>query len=198
MLIRLVQTQHDTDMKRKISFSAATALMLVLGRSGLMAEVPSTVGATYRAVSATETLAPGEKIENLFTKNMTQTHILQKLSERVVSYQGGFYGTIFYVGDEGVLLSDALEGQGAGQLKAIAQITDLPFGPLVYSHNHADHIKDALVILAAFPNAEIIATEAAVAQMNRLGSTPPVPTRVPGADEAGFDFEGLTVSAVPA
>lgn len=185
-------------MTSKLHFAAATALALVLGTQSALAEVPSTVGATYRAESATQALAPGEKIENLFTKNMTQEFILQKLTERVYFYQGGFYGSIFYVGDEGVLLFDALEGQGAGLLKAIAEVTDLPVTAIVYSHNHADHIQDAPVILAAFPEAQVIATEATAAQMARLGSNHPAPTRVLGADEKSFTFEGLTVDVVPA
>ena len=184
-------------MTRKFRFAATTALALVLGQ-GALAEVPSTVGATYRAESATQALAPGEKIENLFTKNMTQAFVLQKLTDRVYFYQGGFYGTVFYVGDEGVLLFDALEGQGAGLLEAIAEVTDLPVTALVYSHNHADHIQDAPVILAAFPEAEVIATAATAAQMEKLGSGHPAPTRVLGADETSFAFEGLTVDVIAA
>ena len=69
-------------------------------------EAPSTVNATYVAESATDALEPGEKIENLFTKNVTQDYILQKLTDRVWFFQVQFSGTMFYVGDEGVLLID--------------------------------------------------------------------------------------------
>ncbi|MCW2308274.1 MBL fold metallo-hydrolase [Rhodobium gokarnense] len=185
-------------MTHKLRFAAATALALVLSTQSLLAEVPSTVGATYRAESSTEALAPGEKIENLFTKNMKQPYVLQKLTDRVYFYEGGFYGTIFYVGDRGVLLFDPLEGQGPGLLKAIAGVTDLPVTAIVYSHNHADHINDTPVILKAFPGAEIIATAATADQMRHLGSKHPAPTHVLGADEKSFDFEGLTVDVVRA
>ena len=69
-------------------------------------EAPSTVNATYVAESATDALEPGEKIENLFVKNVTQDYILQKLTDRVWFFQVQFSGTMFYVGDEGVLLID--------------------------------------------------------------------------------------------
>ncbi|MGG7566804.1 MBL fold metallo-hydrolase [Rhodovulum sp. DZ06] len=185
-------------MSRKISLVAAAVLALGIGAPMARAETPSTVGATYRAESATVALAPGEKIETLFTKNMTQPYILQKLTDRVYFYQGGFYGTVFYVGAERVLLFDALEGQGPGLLEAIGSVTDLPVAAIVYSHNHADHINDAPKILAAFPGAQVIATEATAAQMARLGSAHPAPTEVIGAEEASFLFEGLEVGVVRA
>ena len=53
-------------------------------------EAPSTVNATYVAESATDALEPGEKIENLFTKNVTQDYILQKLTDRVWFFQVQF------------------------------------------------------------------------------------------------------------
>lgn len=182
-------------MTRNLRFVASTAVALVLGAHAAFAEVPSTVGAAYVAESRTVALAPGEKIENLFTKNMTQEYVLQKLTERVYFYQGGFYGSIFYVGDNGVLLFDALEGQGAGLLKAIAEVTDLPVTAIVYSHNHADHLASAPNILAAFPEAEVIATKATADLMQKLGSKHPAPTRT--VTENSFDFEDLTVSVIP-
>ncbi len=41
-------------------------------------------------------------------------------------YQRQFYGTIFYVGDEGVLMIDALEGRADTLKAAVAEVTDLP------------------------------------------------------------------------
>ena len=38
-------------------------------------EAPSTVNATYVADSATDALEPGEKIENLYNKNVTQDYL---------------------------------------------------------------------------------------------------------------------------
>ena len=64
-------------------------------------EAPSTVNATYVAESATDALEPGEKIEDLFTKNVTQDYLLQKLTDRIWFFQSRFSGTMFYVGDGG-------------------------------------------------------------------------------------------------
>ena len=50
-------------------------------------EAPSTVNAAYVAESATDALEPGEKIENLYTKNVTQDYILQRLTDRVWFFQ---------------------------------------------------------------------------------------------------------------
>lgn len=55
------------------------------------------MNATYVAESATEARAPGEEIENLFTENVSQDYILQKLTGRVSFYQRQFYGAILTV-----------------------------------------------------------------------------------------------------
>ena len=81
-------------------------------------EAPSTVNATYVAESATDALKPGEKIENLYNKNLTQDYVLQRLTDRIWFLQVRFAGTMFYVGDEGVLLIDA----AAGHADAIANV----------------------------------------------------------------------------
>lgn len=158
-----------------------------------IAEAPSTVNATYVAESATQALAPGEKIETLFTKNLTQDYILQKLTDRVYFFQRQFYGTLFYVGDEGVLVFDALEGRSAALEAAIDEVTDLPITAILYSHNHADHIAGAPELIAANPGVRVIATHATVELMDRLGSGLPRPTEVLAEDAESFSFEGLTV-----
>jgi hypothetical protein len=43
---------------------------------------PSTVGATYVEPSAEKVLKPGNKIGDLFRRNMNQPYVLQRLSER--------------------------------------------------------------------------------------------------------------------
>lgn len=182
------------------TLTSAIALSVALGLPAAAQETreaPSTVGATYVAESASLALNPGEKIENLFTKNMTQDFILQKLTDRVYFFQSQFYGTIFYVGDEGVLLFDALEGRVDVLTKAVAEVTDLPITAVLYSHDHADHIVDAAVLLQRNPDLRIIATQATVDLMARLGSGHPAPTDVIAPDAGSFAFEDLTVRVVP-
>ena len=160
-------------------------------------EAPSTVNATYVAESATDALEPGEKIENIFNKNVTQDYILQRLTDRIWFFQVQFSGTMFYVGDEGVLLIDAAEGRANAIVAAIDEVTDLPISALLYSHNHADHIADASVLAEQIPGLRIIATEATAGLMERLGSNHPEPTEVIDADTNTFSFEDLTVRVVP-
>ena len=160
-------------------------------------EAPSTVNATYVAESATDALEPGEKIENIFNKNVTQDYILQRLTDRIWFFQAQFSGTMFYVGDEGVLLIDAAEGRADAINAAIDEVTDLPITALLYSHNHADHIADASVLAEQIPGLRIIATEATAGLMERLGSNHPEPTEVIDADTNAFSFEDLTVRVVP-
>ena len=82
-------------------------------------EAPSTVEARYVEPSAKTPIKPGEKIDSLFTRNMKQPYVLQRLTDRSYYFQRLFYSTTFYVGDRGVLLFDALEGRGSQLLKAI-------------------------------------------------------------------------------
>ena len=160
-------------------------------------EAPSTVNASYVAESATDALEPGEKIENIFNKNVTQDYILQRLTDRIWFFQAQFSGTMFYVGDEGVLLIDAAEGRADAINAAIDEVTDLPISALLYSHNHADHIADASVLAEQIPGLRIIATEATAGLMERLGSNHPEPTEVIDAETNTFSFEDLTVRVVP-
>lgn len=187
-------------MYRTLTYTSAFALLTALGvslASPVLAqqaeEAPSTVDATYVAESATDSLAPGEKVESLYTKNVTQDYILQRLTDRVYFFQRQFYGTIFYVGDDGVLLFDALEGRSEAIEAAIDEVTDLPITAILYSHNHADHIAGAPELIAANPGVRVIATEATVDLMDRLGSNLPRPTEVIAQDAASFAFEDLTV-----
>ena len=114
-------------MFRRVTLTTSFALLAAVGLSLAapvlaqdITEAPSTVNATYVPESATEALAPGVKIEKLYTKNVTQDYILQRLTDRVYFFQSQFYGTVFYVGDEGVLLFDALEGRSAAIEKGAA------------------------------------------------------------------------------
>jgi len=156
-------------------------------------EAPSTVNATYVEASATKALKPGEKIANLYTKNANEDYVLQRLTERIYWVQSQFYGTIFYVGDKGVLIFDALEGRTKQIKAAISEVTDLPITALLYSHNHADHIVDAKIMLNENPNLKIFATRRTANQMKKLKSTHPKPTNIV---KNSFKFEDLVVNVI--
>ncbi len=160
-------------------------------------EAPSTVQATYVDPSSTRALQPAEKVGQLYTRNARQDYVLQRLTERSYWVQRQYYGTIFYVGDKGVLLFDPLEDRGEHIMKAIAEVTDLPVTAIVYSHDHADHIGDARIFTEAAAKAgtdlRIIASQATAAKMRFLGSALPAPTETVAWPRGSFDFEGLTV-----
>lgn len=160
-------------------------------------EAPSTVQATYVDPSSTRTLQPAEKVGRLYTRNATQDYVLQRLTQRTYWVQRQYYGTIFYVGDTGVLLFDPLEDRGEQIIKAIAEVTKLPVTAIVYSHDHADHIGDARIFTGAAAKAgtelRIIASEATAAKMRFLRSALPMPTETAAWPRGSFEFEGLTV-----
>jgi glyoxylase-like metal-dependent hydrolase (beta-lactamase superfamily II) len=161
-------------------------------------EVRSTVNATYVAPSSTELLAPGSKLGDLFTLNVTKPYFLQRLTGRTYLFGGGFYTATFYVGDEGVLVIDPPEGQGEHMLQAIAEVTRLPVTAIAYSHNHADHIIGVYKLLPAASAAgvgqvRIIASTETVAKMELLKCSLPAPTEPVSWPTGSFDFEGLSV-----
>lgn len=162
-------------------------------------EAPSTVGATYVDPSATVPLEAGQKIGQLFERNMKQRYVLQRLTQRTYFFQSQFYAATFYVGDKGVLLFDAPENRTDALLAAIAEVTPLPVTMLVYSHDHADHIGGARALLDALKQAgvreqpRIIASSATAEKMLLLGSKHPKPTDVVKWPRGAFAFEGLRV-----
>jgi glyoxylase-like metal-dependent hydrolase (beta-lactamase superfamily II) len=161
-------------------------------------EAASTVNATYVAPSATEPLAPGAKVGQLFMRNVAQPYFLQRLTERTYFFGGGFYTTTFYVGDEGVLVFDPPENQGSNLLQAIAEVTRLPVTAIVYSHNHADHIVATDVLLdaasaAGVRHVRVIASAETDEKMKRLGCRLPPPTETVDWPKGSFEFEGLRV-----
>jgi glyoxylase-like metal-dependent hydrolase (beta-lactamase superfamily II) len=162
------------------------------------AETPSTVGATYVEPSATEPLQPGQKIGQLFERNMKQPYVLQRLTQRTYFFQSQFYAATFYVGDKGVLLFDAPENRTDALLAAIAEVTPLPVTMLVYSHDHADHIGGARALVDALKKSgaeplRIIASSATAEKMQLLGSKHPKPTDVIRWPRGSFGFERLRV-----
>lgn len=160
-------------------------------------EPPSTVNATYVEPSATRILLPNEKIKSLYKLNTTTPYMLQRLSEGVYFFGGGFYTCAFYVGKKGVLLLDAPEHQGANIIQAIASVTKLPVTAIVYSHNHADHIISASAVLeaskAAGVSVRIIASTNTKEKMELLKCSLPPPTETVPWPVGSFDFEGTEV-----
>jgi glyoxylase-like metal-dependent hydrolase (beta-lactamase superfamily II) len=156
-------------------------------------EAPSTVGATYVEPSATRHLGAGEKLDRLTSRNLSEPYLLQRLTDRAYWFQRQFYSTTFYVGDEGVLVFDALQWRAANLLDAIAEVTPLPITTIVYTHDHADHIGDAPVLLEAASQQRIVATEATAEKLGFLGSALPAPTDVVEWPIGSFRFEDLTV-----
>jgi glyoxylase-like metal-dependent hydrolase (beta-lactamase superfamily II) len=166
-------------------------------KGGYGATVTST---RYVEPSATRVLQAGEKISRLTERNKRGDVIIQRLTDRSYWVQTGFYNTVFYVGDKGVLLMDPLgDGNGTAVQKAIAGITKLPVTALLYSHNHADHIGDAQVFLDAAKSSgqslRIIASDATAKKQQVLKSALPSPTELVPFDGGSFNFEGLVVKA---
>ncbi|MER2511247.1 MAG: MBL fold metallo-hydrolase [Nitrosomonas ureae] len=182
-------------MKRLLSIMLAVAMKAAFAQSP--EEAPSTVDATYVEPSAKTPIKPEEKIDNLFTRNMKQPYILQRLTDRTYYFQRFFYSTTFYVGDKGVLLFDALEGRGAQILQAIREVTPLPVTTLVYSHYHVDHIGDTKFWVEEAQKAggklRIVASKETADKLVFMNSRLPRPTQVLARLRDSFKFEKLTV-----
>ena len=110
-----------------MKYVMAILMMLIVG-SPALAQTPQeaqhTVETQFVEPSAKAPIKSGMKIEALFTRNMKQPYVLQRLTDRSYFFQRFFYSTTFYVGDEGVLLFDAPEGRGSHPLG-----DDAPLGP---------------------------------------------------------------------
>ena len=182
-------------MKHVMTFLAFFAAAPVFAQAPQ--EAPSTVGATYVEPTAKTPINPGQMIESLFTRNMKQPYVLQRLTDRSYFFQRFFYSTTFYVGDSGVLLFDALEGRGAQLLQAIREVTPLPVTTIVYSHFHVDHIGDGKFWVDEAQRAgkelRIVASKATADKMTFMSSRLPKPTLVLANLTDLFKFENLTV-----
>ena len=161
-----------------------------------VSDAPSTVNANYVEASAIEKMKPGEKIASLFTLNMNNDYVLQRLTDRTYWVQKSFYSTIFYVGDQGVLLFDTLEGSSPQIKQAIMSVTDLPVTAIVYSHNHADHIGGINDFINPEMNIRLIASEATIEKQAFLNSSFPQATEAVSWPVGMFDFENLTVDFI--
>jgi glyoxylase-like metal-dependent hydrolase (beta-lactamase superfamily II) len=159
--------------------------------------VPSTIDATYVEPSAESMLEPGSKLGDLYRRNMTQPYVLQRLAERVYWVQSFNYGTVFYVGENGVLIFDTLEGVYDNIAQAVASVTDKPITGAIYPHYHADHIGDIGQYVAAADRAgaplRIFGSEKSRQAMELSNSSFPAITDVVDWPHGSFRFEDLTV-----
>ncbi len=65
---------------------------------------------------------------------------ISKIAGDVYRFQNNFHFSVFYVTDEGVLVTDPIDANAAKWLKAeIAKRFNKPIKYLVYSHDHQDH-----------------------------------------------------------
>jgi glyoxylase-like metal-dependent hydrolase (beta-lactamase superfamily II) len=159
----------------------------------MTSEPLSPVNATYAKPTVDSPLEPGQKIAELFGLNTSTDFVLQRLTERTYWFQRYFYSTTFYVGDEGVLLFDPLEGRSEQLLTAIRSVTDKPVTMLAYSHAHADHIADAGAVLDELEDVPVVATVATDEKLEYIDSALPSPTQVVEFPRGSFTFEDLTV-----
>ena len=144
-------------------------------------EPVSTTGAEYVEPSSTELIKPGQRVSHLFSRSVMEEFILQRVTERVWWVTRQFYGSLFYVGERGVLLFDAFLGGADATLAAIASVTPLPVTAIVYSHFHGDHVggsRRLFELLAAAPP-RVIASENTAIWMSRFASDLPRPDRRP-------------------
>lgn len=157
----------------------------------------STTSATYLAPSVETPLVPGQKIDDLTQRNFAGETIVQRLTERSYWIQTGFYATIAYVGDEGVLLMDPLgDGKGSKVLEAVKSFTDKPITTVIYSHHHEDHIGDIGTFVEAAQaegnELRIIAT-AQTAEGMAAKSKLPAATEILTPQNNTTTFEGETI-----
>jgi glyoxylase-like metal-dependent hydrolase (beta-lactamase superfamily II) len=161
------------------------------------AQPPSPVNARYVEPSAEQILEPGLKLGDLLKRNMTQPYVLQRLSQRAWWVQSFNYGTVFYLGERGVLVFDTLEGVYDNIVKAVTSVTDKPITAAIYPHYHADHIGDIGKYVDAAKRRgielDIIASRKTRASMDLAKSSFPRPTRELAWPRDSFDFEGQTV-----
>ena len=157
----------------------------------------SPTNATYVDPSSETILKPNEKIGDLFRLNMTQPYVLQRLTKRAWWVQSFNYGTVFFVGERGVLICDTLEGVYDNVVKAVASVTEKPITAAIYPHYHADHIGDIAKYVEAARsreiNLEILASSKTRQSMDLANSSFPRPTKELKWPRDSFKFEGLTV-----
>lgn len=175
-----------------------SAFMLFVFMAGFLTQAAPPVQAQAPGDQAGNMLVPGTYVPNLVPRRYTEPYVLQRLTERTYWVAVASHNSLFYVGDEGVIVFDPLSaGWGQAVLQAIASVTDLPVSALVYSHFHLDHLGDAQVFVDAAASRDnplrIITPAAVAAQIERYGNPIPSPTEVIEDDPGAFSFEGLRV-----
>jgi glyoxylase-like metal-dependent hydrolase (beta-lactamase superfamily II) len=155
-------------------------------------EPVSITGAEYVEPSAEMPLRPGQRVSHLFPRSVMEEYVLQRLTERTYWVSRHFYGTLFYVGERGVLLLDPPPGAADSLLAAIGTVTPLPVTAICYSHFHADHIGGARKLVRSLPAVpRVIASEHTAVWMERFGSDLPRPTDVLSWPDDAIEFEGV-------
>jgi len=192
--------------KTLLALALSTSLSAVAGQEHRAATyVPdggylNTTDAKLVAASSKKRLQPGQKVAGLTALGFAGDAVVQRLTGNTYWVQVGFYSTVFYVGDTGVLVLDPI-GYGASNkvLAAIKKITNQPVTAVVYSHHHEDHIGDIDVYVKAAKQAgielRIIATAATAKKMQEKGSELPQPTQKIGFVDGATQFEGVTLRA---
>lgn len=158
----------------------------------------STTKATYVEPSVVTILKPGQQIKDYIARGYSGEPFVQRLSERTYWIGKGFYNTIAYVGDAGVLVMDPLAyGAGEGVIDAIGSITDKPIRAVIYSHHHEDHIDDIGMYVTAAKKASvdlrIIASEVTANGLKQSESKLPEPTEILKGNTATTKFEDVTI-----
>ncbi len=176
----------------------SSAFVLLVFLAGFLTVAAPPVEAQTPDQQVGHMLTPGTYVPDLVPRRYTEPYVLQRLTERTYWVAVASHNSLFYVGEEGVIVFDPLStGWGTAVLQAIASVTDLPVSALVYSHFHLDHLGDAQVFVdsAAARGAplRIIATAAVAAQVERYGTPIPPPTELIGDDPGVLSFEGLRV-----
>ncbi|MBD1555894.1 MBL fold metallo-hydrolase [Vibrio sp. S9_S30] len=107
------------------------------------------VKAEYVSPSITQSIQPGQKIDNLFELQFdNEKATIQKLGNNTYWVGVNYYNTTVVVDKKaGVMLIDPLGADRvATVLKAVKQITNKPITAMVYSHYHLDHVEGASAI----------------------------------------------------
>ena len=176
----------------------SSAFVLLVFLAGLLTQAAPPVEAQTSDSQIERMLTPGTYVPELAPRRSMDPYVLQRLTERTYWVAVGSHNSLFYVGEDGVIVFDPLSaGWGQAVLQAIASVTDLPVSALVYSHFHLDHLGDAQVFVNAAASRatplRIIATAALAAQIERYGTPIPPPTEVIEDDPGVLSFEGLRV-----
>lgn len=86
-------------------------------------------------------------------------YLVKQLKPGIFMITDGGYESAFVTTGEGVVLFDAPPSFASHIVEAVKETTSEPIVGLVYTHDHADHIGGANLILAAHPKLQIIAEE---------------------------------------